>query len=111
MGYRKAQTHKGYKMSKVYCPLQKKLIEKYVDETSPFSEIDDAMYWHERPYYRYATTGGGSNPNERPEWRRERERLLKLWLTKYPHTLDIDPCAIKGTSFVRKVVNFFKSIR
>lgn len=95
-------------MNKVYCPTEGRLIDKHVDEMSCFADVDDALYYHEQPFYSYCASGGGSNPDERWEWRLERERLTRLWHKLHPATPEVDICAVKGTSFFRKIANFFK---
>jgi hypothetical protein len=44
-----------------------------------FREIDQQLYDHERPAYRYWATGGGSDPTKNPVWVAERKRLTAEW--------------------------------
>lgn len=59
---------------------------KQLDDNPTFWEVDNALYEHERPFYRYCAQGAGSNPNENPAWVSERERLIALWHKLYPNT-------------------------
>lgn len=63
-------------------------IERYLKnptETSSFSEIDEALYLHEAPYYRYCACGGGSDLTRSKVWVAERQRLTALWYLKHPY--------------------------
>ena len=63
-------------------------IEQYVNnptEKSSFQEIDDALYLHESPYYRYCASGAGSDLSRSKVWVAERQRLTALWYMKHPY--------------------------
>lgn len=56
----------------------------HVDSNSSLSDIDDALYYFEGPYYRYAASGAGCDPSQcYPGWNCERQRLTQLWLSKH----------------------------
>lgn len=57
-----------------------------MNDQSTFTEIDEALYQHERPFYRYCASGGGSNPADDPMWVEERIRLSELWYKLYPYS-------------------------
>lgn len=48
-------------------------------EDVTFEEVDEALYRHNTPLYRYAASGAGSNPAENEDWVLERKRLNQLW--------------------------------
>ena len=96
-------------MNKVFDPVAKAIVERHVDESSTFWDINEALYHHEQPFYRYCASGGGSNPDERADWRAERDRLYSLWVEKSPYAPAVDPCAIKGTGLMLRCIAAFKS--
>lgn len=97
-------------MNKIFDPKVGDIIECRVDENSTFVQINDALYFHEKPFYAYCAKGAGENPEEREEWRAERERLYALWQDKCPYKPVIDPCAIKGTRVMLRCVQIFRAI-
>lgn len=91
-------------MNLVFDTEKKELVRMTVDENSTFDQIDDALHHHEKPYYHWCSRGIGENPDDRHEWREERERLYKLWYEKCPYRTVADPAAVKGSTLIQRLV-------
>ncbi len=77
----------------------------HVDSNSSLSDIDDALYYFESPYYRYCASGAGCNPESMPGWSAERQRLTQLWFSK--HTI-VHTKPVKHTSLWDSIKAMFK---
>lgn len=58
-----------------------------------FSEVDEALYRHESPYYGYCASGFPPVENTMgdPAWRQERHRLSLLWHQLCPYRRGPEP--------------------
>lgn len=95
-------------MNLVYDATHGMMVRKVVTVASPFTEVDDALYFHERRYYSAVARNSNDYPTEDLDWVRERARLTALWHSKCPYRTDVDPCAIKGAGFIQRFISWLK---